>query len=831
MFRGWAAFLFLVAAGVSRAATYPVTNVQDSGAGSLRQAVSNANANGGADTISFNIAGAGPHVISLGSGISVFGPVTIDGSTEPDAIVIAGASITLAPASDGSTIDTLTFSAPPQSAGLFLQTDDNTIVRSTFRCAGSNCNGIVIEAGTGDRIAESTFGPIDGGSGISMRAGSGHVVEDNVFVSCTRGVHVTQSAAQPLIRRNAFGRAGEGNGTGVWVDGLQTPTIDANTFAFNGIGISGSSMVTDNRIVDNEVGISAAAAELTAANNTIFSNIHGISLARTGNGTLLNNDIAFNSGDGIHDDRSGGFYHAEENHIHDNGGNGVAVLFGGTMNLVHNAIEKNGLLGIDLQQGSGFSAGVTANDAGDGDLGGNALQNYPDLASAVTNGTTTSIAGSLSSHPSSAFTIEFYIAASPDPTGHGEASQFLGDILVTTDAGGDTSFVASVPGVPVGTIITATATGDDGTSEFAANITATATTPPPATSLQIAKTASAQTVFRGGSLRFVITITNGGTNPAFDVVMTDALPAGMTASSATASQGSCGGSATIVCAIGTMPPAQSVTITIDTAAPASDGQHTNSARARGSNAAEVTAQRSFVVEGGADVYALLDAPVFAAPGSETTLHATLGNNGPDSAPSARITIHGGTIISADASIACGPVDASTVRCSTISLPAGQTRAIDVRVQLGDEGTLFEAHAESAAGDPHPENNDATALVETGAADLDVALDATPQSVRAGQTFLLTANVVNRSAAPAGDVTLRFTLPPELTLVHAPNFCTGANEVVCTAGSLREGQGVTAHLEIRAPRAAGAFTIVLDVGEEQATERVLVIVPRQRAVRH
>ncbi|HUR82450.1 MAG TPA: right-handed parallel beta-helix repeat-containing protein [Thermoanaerobaculia bacterium] len=803
MLRGLAAFLLLLTSTVAGAATYSVTNVNDSGAGSLRQAVSNANANGGADTITFNIAGGGPHVIYLASDISVFGAVTIDGSTDPHGIVIDGASITLA--GDGSTIDTL-----------------------GFRCA--SCNGIVIVAGSGDRIVNSTFGPIDG-SGISIRAGSDHVVEDNVFVSCTRGVHVVGSAAQPLIRRNSFGRAGEGNQTGVWVDGLPSPAIDENTFAFNGIGVSGSSKVTNNRIVDNEIGISAVTADMTITGNTIFSNIHGISLARTGNGTIINNDIAFNSGDGIHDDRSGGFYHAEENHIHDNGGNGVAVLLGGTMNLVHNAIDNNGLLGIDLQQGSGFSAGVTPNDAGDGDLGGNGLQNYPLLTSAVTNGSIANVTGSISSTPSSAFTIELYDAAGADPTGHGEGSQFLADILVTTDGAGNASFGVNVPGVPVGTMITATATGDDGTSEFAANITATPTTPPPPASLQIAKSISAETVFRGGALRFVVTVTNAASNPALDVVMTDALPAGMTASSIKPSQGSCGGSTSVVCAIGTLAPAQNVTIRIDTTAPMTDGPYTNTATARGSNAAEVTAQRPFTVEGGADVYALLDAPARSAPGSEITLHATVGNNGPDSAPSARITIRGGTIISTDASIACGPVDAATVRCSTIALPAGQTRAIDVRVQLGDEGTLFEAHAESAVGDPHPENNDATALVETGAADLDVALDATPQSVRAGQTFLLTANVVNRSAAPAGDVTLRFTLPPELTLVHAPNYCTGASEVVCAAGSLREGQVATARLEIRAPRTAGALAIVLDVGEEQVTERVLVIVPRQRAVRH
>src|SRR5690242_4795447 len=41
--------------------TFTVVNANDSGAGSLRQAIVNANANSGADLIQFNIPGAGVH--------------------------------------------------------------------------------------------------------------------------------------------------------------------------------------------------------------------------------------------------------------------------------------------------------------------------------------------------------------------------------------------------------------------------------------------------------------------------------------------------------------------------------------------------------------------------------------------------------------------------------------------------------------------------------------------------------------------------------------------------------------------------------------------------
>lgn len=46
------------------AATYTVTNTNNSGAGSLSQAIDDSNSNSGHDIIDFNIPGTGPHTIS-----------------------------------------------------------------------------------------------------------------------------------------------------------------------------------------------------------------------------------------------------------------------------------------------------------------------------------------------------------------------------------------------------------------------------------------------------------------------------------------------------------------------------------------------------------------------------------------------------------------------------------------------------------------------------------------------------------------------------------------------------------------------------------------------
>ena len=76
--------LALLASLCERAAgaTFPVTNTNDTGAGSLRQAITSANGTVTADTISFNIAGAGVHTITPASPLpELMETVTIDGDT------------------------------------------------------------------------------------------------------------------------------------------------------------------------------------------------------------------------------------------------------------------------------------------------------------------------------------------------------------------------------------------------------------------------------------------------------------------------------------------------------------------------------------------------------------------------------------------------------------------------------------------------------------------------------------------------------------------------------------------------------------------------------
>ena len=63
-----------------------VSNTRDSGAGSLREAINQANDNAGLDDIEFTIPGTGPHTIQPTTGLpEITDTVIIDGFTQPGA--------------------------------------------------------------------------------------------------------------------------------------------------------------------------------------------------------------------------------------------------------------------------------------------------------------------------------------------------------------------------------------------------------------------------------------------------------------------------------------------------------------------------------------------------------------------------------------------------------------------------------------------------------------------------------------------------------------------------------------------------------------------------
>src|SRR5512144_424980 len=80
---GLAGAILAIVAAAATADTFTVVNTNDSGAGSLRQAINDANANPGS-SIAFNIPGGGVHTIAGPTALPwLTVPVTIDGTTQP----------------------------------------------------------------------------------------------------------------------------------------------------------------------------------------------------------------------------------------------------------------------------------------------------------------------------------------------------------------------------------------------------------------------------------------------------------------------------------------------------------------------------------------------------------------------------------------------------------------------------------------------------------------------------------------------------------------------------------------------------------------------------
>jgi len=135
-----------------------------------------------------------------------------------------------------------------------------------------------------------------------------------------------------------------------------------------------------------------------------------------------------------------------------------------------NSIYANGDIGIDLMPNT-WDFGLTQNDQMDTDLGANGLQNFPELSSASTGGSTTLIEGTLESTPNQSYTIEFFSSPECHATGFGQGMHYLGSETVVTDSHGIASYSATLPLMTTaGDVITATATAESTgeTSEFTA---------------------------------------------------------------------------------------------------------------------------------------------------------------------------------------------------------------------------------------------------------------------------------------------------------------------------------------------------------------------------
>jgi hypothetical protein len=273
--------VLLFAYGSLDAATFTVTNTADSGPGSFRNAITLANSTPGADTIAFNISGAGVHTITPATPLpTITEAVTIDGYTQP------GASANTNPTTKGlNTVLKIELSGAMSggAVGLEIQADNCTVrglvINSSFQYGihvfGHNGNviegnfigtdptgtvarpntslGVLLENGASNNtVGGTTPGArnlISGNTGVSnvdCKSGQGNIVQGDLI-----GTDITGTLA--------LGNAGRGvlveSGGSALIGGTTVAArniISGNTNG-DGVQLSGSASTVQGNFIGTDV--------------------------------------------------------------------------------------------------------------------------------------------------------------------------------------------------------------------------------------------------------------------------------------------------------------------------------------------------------------------------------------------------------------------------------------------------------------------------------------------------------------------------------------------------------------------------------------------------
>jgi len=322
---------FLPASGV----TFTVTNVFDSGPGTLRQAIVDANASPGHDTIAFNIDGVGPHSIYPVLALPVISdPVTIDGYTQ------AGSSVNTATNSLNTVLMIELngqFAGGGMASGLTLSNVNNCTVRG-LAIHGFSSNGISVYLSSNNHIEGNFIG--QGVEGLGLDLGNGgmgiHVAGNGISgVGGSNQIGGVTAEARNLIAGN------ESDGVRIElslqnrVQGNLMGTDITGTFPVAILGAGHGIFVYDFSS-DNQIGgTDPGARNVISGFNGAGIQVENYSERNVIQGNFIGTDVTgttaiANAGDGIrvsaNNNLLGGPEPAARNVISGNGMQGVTIL-------------------------------------------------------------------------------------------------------------------------------------------------------------------------------------------------------------------------------------------------------------------------------------------------------------------------------------------------------------------------------------------------------------------------------------------------------------------------------------------------------------------------
>jgi hypothetical protein len=308
-----------------RAVQFTVINTNDSGAGSLRQAILDANAAMGPDNIVFAIPSGGVQTISPTSPLPVVtDPVTIDGYTQP------GASPNTLPIGNNAVL-LIELNGTSAGAGDFLSiSGGNSVIRGLVINRGQGNSGLRLFTAGGNTVIGNFIGTDPAGTvpmgndcaGLRVDSPSNIIgtpaPADRNVISGTFGCSIdlviagsSQLVQNNYIGTNAAGTQNMGGSVGIDISAgavgvtIGAPAGGGNVISGHGEAIRIRNPGTSANVANNLIGTNAAgtaaipnveAIMISSANNCVIGGL----------GPGLGNVISGNTGVGIVVDNSSG---------------------------------------------------------------------------------------------------------------------------------------------------------------------------------------------------------------------------------------------------------------------------------------------------------------------------------------------------------------------------------------------------------------------------------------------------------------------------------------------------------------------------------------------
>ena len=352
-------FGFLFNAGTARGGTFTVTNTVDSGLGSLRWAITNANANSGPDTINFNIKGTAPFTISLASALpDVTDTVTIDATTQTGY-------------SSAPVVELNGAATAAGSVGLQLNSGFNTVLGlaiNHFPAQGIVLNGVsnVIR---GNFIGTDTTGALarnNGSFGIWVKSAG------------------NQIGGTTAAMRNVISG---GNNTGIYIYNTSSNVVQGNYVGVSATGAARLGNQNSGITIDGSSGNLIGGSAIGARNLVSGNGVSGVFL----NGAGANGNVI--QGNYIGTDVTGGL-------VVSNAGDGITVNGAPSNTISGNVISGNITNGIFLNGAGAVSNLVTGNFIGTDAAGKLALGNHNSGVTITANGNIIGPSNVISGNPS-----------------------------------------------------------------------------------------------------------------------------------------------------------------------------------------------------------------------------------------------------------------------------------------------------------------------------------------------------------------------------------------------------------------------------------------------